>query len=63
MTRTLAIAAILAALLFAQFIGTAYQPSVVRSADNAAVVPAPATATSDIDQRALEELAAWPAAR
>lgn len=59
MTRTLAIVAIFAALLFAQFIGTARQP-VVGSADNA--VGRTAT-TVEVDQRALEELAAWPATR
>lgn len=61
MTRTLAIVAIFAALLFAQFIGAA-RPPVVGSADNA-VAHAPAATTVEVDQRALEELAAWPATR
>ena len=59
MTRTLAIVAIFTALLFGQFIGAARQP-VVGSADNA-VAHAPTTTTVEVGQRALEELAAWPA--
>ena len=63
MTRTtLAIVAIFAALLFAQFTGAARQP-LAGKADNAAAHAAPAATTVEVDQRALEELAAWPATR
>jgi hypothetical protein len=61
MTRTLAIVVIFAALLFAQFIGAARQP-LVGSVEEP-VAHAPGATTVEVDQRALEDLAAWPATR
>jgi hypothetical protein len=61
MIRAIAFVAILVALLFLQFIGAAHQPTAGRSAEGAQPEATPTTALES-DQRALEELAAWPVA-
>lgn len=65
--RTLAIATTLAALVLVQLIGAAHQPDVTQAGPAALVLPLAATqalptSVAEGDQRALEDLAAWPAA-
>jgi hypothetical protein len=61
MIRAIAFVAILAALLFVQFIGAAHQSTAGRSAEGAKP-DATSPTVLESDQRALEELAAWPVA-
>lgn len=61
MIRAIAFVAILVALLFVQFIGAAHQSTAGRSAEGTKP-EATSPTVLESDQRALEELAAWPVA-
>lgn len=61
MIRAAAFVAIFSALVFVQFIGAVFQPSAGRAAQASGAEP-PSATTVEFDQRAMEDLAAWPAA-